>query len=373
MMSGDKQVQSAGDNSQLTQAGIINNYYGIDEKRAREICAETYAIARRDFTEDAYKCANERVQQLEESLFPKLQQIEGALNAFADPSFQILLTSAQRTAAATERENDYDMLSELLVCRITKGQARKNRVGISRAIEIIDKIDDEALCALTVAYSVLQATPTSASCKEGLKVLADLFEKLMYMELPSDDVWIEHLDILDAVRVNLVAPFKSTVECYTEGLSGYATAGICINSDNYKKAMNILEEVGLDSGFLVKNELLDGYVRLPVVQKDEIENLKVSQKKVLNGKVTRIKRKVNEKEVTALEEVWDLYSTDEDANRTVISAFMDEWDGYPSLKKLHSWWDSIPVSFNITPVGVALAYTNARRCDKDIPELPLIT
>lgn len=126
-MGGDKQIQSAGDNSLLTQAGIINNYYGIDEKRAREICAETYAVARRDFTEDAYKCANERVQQLEESLFPKLQQIEGALNAFADPSFQILLTSAQRTAAATERENDYDMLSELLVCRITKGQARKKR------------------------------------------------------------------------------------------------------------------------------------------------------------------------------------------------------------------------------------------------------
>ena len=103
MMIGDKQAQKAGDNSQLMQAGTINIYNGIDEKRAREICAETYAVARRDFTAEAYACTNERVQQLEDSLLPKMQQIEGALSAFADPSFQLLLASAQRTAAATYR------------------------------------------------------------------------------------------------------------------------------------------------------------------------------------------------------------------------------------------------------------------------------
>ena len=167
-MIGDKQAQRAGDNSQLMQAGTINIYNGIDEKRAREICAETYAVARRDFTEDAYACANERVQQLEDTLLPKMQQIEGALSAFADPSFQFLLASAQRTAAATERDTDYDMLSELLVCRITKGQARKSRAGISRAVEIIDKIDDDALCALTVVHAVNKVMPLSGSCKLGL-------------------------------------------------------------------------------------------------------------------------------------------------------------------------------------------------------------
>ena len=72
MMIGDKQAQKAGDNSQLMQAGTINIYNGIDEKRAREICAETYAVARRDFTVEAIaSCANERVQQLEDSLLPK--------------------------------------------------------------------------------------------------------------------------------------------------------------------------------------------------------------------------------------------------------------------------------------------------------------
>lgn len=373
MMIGDKQAQRAGDNSQLMQAGTINIYNGIDEKRAREICAETYAVARRDFTADAYACANERVQQFEDSLLPKMQQIEGALSAFADPSFQFLLASAQRTAAATERDTDYDMLSELLVCRITKGQARKNRAGISRAVEIIDKIDDDALCALTVAYAVNRVTPLSGSCKSGLQVLADLFEKLMYMELPLGTDWIDHLDILDTVRINSVSSFKKIADYYSESLSGYSAAGICIDSENYKNASSILSEAGLNSSFLVPNELLDGYVKLPIVEKKEIKNLTVTRNSVVNGNLIHQQSRINEKEIEALEAVWNLYNTDAEVKKVAVSAFMDEWDRYPSLKKLRIWWDSLPLAFDITHVGTVLAHTNARRCDKNIPELPLPT
>lgn len=373
MMIGDKQAQRAGDNSQLMQAGTINIYNGIDEKRAREICAETYAVARRDFTADAYACANERVQQFEDSLLPKMQQIEGALSAFADPSFQFLLASAQRTAAATERDTDYDMLSELLVCRITKGQARKNRAGISRAVEIIDKIDDDALCALTVVHAVNKVTPLSGSCKSGLKVLADLFEKLMYMELPLGTDWIDHLDILDTVRINSVSSFKKIADYYPERLSGYSAAGICIDSENYKNASSILSEAGLNSSFLVPNELLDGYVKLPIVGKKEIKNLTVTRNSVVNGNLIHRQSRINEKEIEALEAVWNLYNTDAEVKKVAVSAFMDEWDSYPSLKKLRIWWDSLPLAFDITHVGTVLAHTNARRCDKTIPELPLPT
>ena len=372
-MIGDKQAQRAGDNSHLMQAGTINIYNGIDEKRAREICAETYAVARRDFTADAYACANERVQQFEDSLLPKMQQIEGALSAFADPAFQFLLASAQRTAAATERDTDYDMLSELLVCRINKGQPRKNRAGISRAVEIVDKIDDDALCALTVVYAVNTVTPLANSCKLGLKVLADLFEKLMYMELPLGTDWIDHLDILDAVRINSVGSFKKIVDYYPERLSGYSSAGICIDSENYKNVLSILSEAGLNSSFLVPNELLDGYVRLPIVGKSEIKNLTITRNSMVNGNLIHKQSRINEKEIEALEAVWNLYNTNAEVKKVAISAFMDEWDSYSSLKKLRIWWDSLPLAFKITHVGTVLAHANARRCDKTIPELPLPT
>ena len=53
MSMSDKQVQKAGNNAQQMQAEIINitNVSGIDEKRAREIFNEMYAIARKDFTQ----------------------------------------------------------------------------------------------------------------------------------------------------------------------------------------------------------------------------------------------------------------------------------------------------------------------------------
>lgn len=373
-MTVDKQTQKAGDNSQLMQARTINIYTGIDEKRAREICAETYAVmVRKDFTAEAYACANARVEQFENALMPRMLEIEGALSAFSDPAFQFLLASAQRTAAATERDSDYDMLSELLICRITKGTARKSRAGISRAVEIIDKIDDDALCALTVVHAINELMPTSGVCKAGLKVLADLYEKLVYMDLPTGSDWIDHLDILDAVRINSVASFKKMNVYYPEKLLGYSSAGIKKDSEDYKKALDLLSEVNLNSSILIPNELLDGYVLLPVVNKGAIKQLVITRKIVVNGVSVIQDEKINEKEIKAFEAIWNLYSTDENAKKEVVSAFMREWDSYPSLKQLHVWWDSLTVAFDITHVGTVLAHTNARRCDKTIPELPLPT
>ncbi|MDE7184067.1 MAG: hypothetical protein K2O40_06215 [Lachnospiraceae bacterium] len=244
---------------------------------------------------------------------------------------------------------DYDMLAELLVCRIAKGTNRKNRTGISRAVEIIDKIDDDALCALTVVHAVNKVLPLSESCKSGLKNLANLYEKLIYMELPSGTDWIEQ-DILDAERINSIGSFKKTLEYYPERLEGYSSAGICINSDEYKK---------------------DGYARIPIVNKEAIESIFIARNTVVNGKLPIQQDKINEKEIETLEAIWNLYTTDSTAKEAAISAFMQEWDSYPSLQKLHTWWDTLPVAFNITQVGTVLAHTNARRCDKTIPELPL--
>ncbi len=373
IMSDNKQSQKAGDNSQLVQAGTVQIFNGIDEKRAREICAETYEIARRDFTADAYACANKRVQQFEESLFSRISKLEGALNSFADPAFQFLLTSAQKTAAASERDADYDMLAELLVCRIEKGQSRKTRTGISKAVEIVDKIDDDALCALTVIHTVKQILPSAGFCKAGIKILADTFEKLIYMELPTGIDWIEHLDILDAVRINNVNQFKKIDVLYPESLDGYSLAGIEIGSDNYKKALELLASVNLGSSTLVTNELLENYVRLPISNKIKIKDARIIYNTEVNGVVDSSPKPLNEKEIEILEAVWDLYTKDVNANTNAKRAFMKEWDNHPSLNKLHSWWDKIPYAIDITYVGTVLARTNARRCDKNIPELPITT
>lgn len=368
----DKQIQKAGGNSQQVQAGTINitNVMGIDEKRAREIFNEMYAIARRDFTKDAYECANERVAQFEESLMSKIVQIDGALEKFADPSFQFLITEAHKTAAATERVVDYDLLSELLVHRIQKGEKnRKVRAGIARAVEIVDQIDDDALCALTVSHVIGSLFPIANSVNEGLNVLEDTFSKLIYTELPKGREWLDHLEILDAVRLSSFGNLKKIEQFYPEQLNGYACVGIPKGTDKYDNAVSLLEKNQLSNTWLIDHELLDGYVRLPISSKTSIDSLKIVNRKVVNGQLEERYFDLSREQKGVLEEVFELYDTNEELKKKVVDGFMNEWKKRKTLAALCEWWDGIPMAFQITAVGKVLAHSNAQRCDKSIPPL----
>ena len=97
VMNNCKQLQKAGDGSNQYQANTIIVQNGIDEKRAREIYNEMFAVTRRDLSAEAYDVACRRVNEFENDLIPKMQKIEGALDAFADPAFQFMITSAHRS------------------------------------------------------------------------------------------------------------------------------------------------------------------------------------------------------------------------------------------------------------------------------------
>ena len=313
------------------------------------------------YTSDAYNTANQRIEKLEANVLPKINQIDGMLPAFADPAFQILLRKAQQTAAATEREDDYSLLTELLVCHVQKGNDRKNRAGISQAIEIVDQIDNDALCALTVAHAVSHYLPVSGDFNTGLEVLNTLFSQLMYQELPSDVAWIDHLDILGAARFTMVGKLKTFSEYYSSRLDGYVCVGIKENSDEYNKAIEILKNAQINCEILVANECLEGFVRLKLTSKSSIEQLGY-----FKG-LTRVA--IDDRQQDALRQVWDLYCQDPDLKNKAKTNFMTLWDSYTALHDLRIWWENTPQGFQITRVGEILAHTNAKRCSSEIPDL----
>ncbi len=370
-MIGDRKKQRAGNNSQQLQANSINitNISGIDEKRAREIFDEMYAVARRDFTQDAYNCANQRVSKFEESLMSKIVQLDGALEKFADPSFQFLLTEAHRTAASTEREADYDLLSELLVHRIEKGEQRKTRVGIERAVEIVDQIDDDALCALTVAHAVAKLLPIATEITEGLDILQNIFDKLVYMTLPQGREWLEHLEILNVIRVSTFGGLKKLEQFYTERLAGYVCVGIKKGSENYNTAIEILNNLMIPHVFLTEHELLNDYVRVPVVTFESLETARYTLSENIDGVSVNREINLSDEQKQGLKNIIGLYDNSEEIKQQVNAAFVSEWEKRNSLKCLSDWWDAIPLSFDITAIGTVLAHANAQRCSSDIPAL----
>ena len=178
-----KHNQKGGNDSTNIQAENMTITLGIDEKRAREIYHEMNLQVRKDYSLEALDIANKRITEFENKLMPKMEEVDGALEAFTDPSFQLLLVEAQKTAASTERPADYELLSELLIHRFKKGANRFTRAGISRAVEIVDEIDDDALLGLTVLHAVSNFMPVSGDIHNGLNVLNNLFGKLFYGNL----------------------------------------------------------------------------------------------------------------------------------------------------------------------------------------------
>lgn len=351
----DKQTQKAGANSQLFQASTV--ILGIDEKRVREILEEQLPIALRDFTAEAITTANFRSKRFNSSLLKRMVQ-ESALTAFSDPSFQILLTEAQKRAASTEREQDYDLLSELMVHRFQKGSNRSIRAGISRAVEIVDQISDEALLGITVFHSVSYFIPVSGDMAQGLKVLDDLFDKVIYNILPINNNWLDHLDILDAVRVSSFGGTKLLEDFWYDQFDGYLKNGIEESSEKHNETKVILVQAGLAQNYLVKNTLNEKYFKLEVVNKNNISKLSITN---VSGK-----RSITDDERVALEKVYDLY----DGNKMSKEDFIKEIEKHPNLKKLREWWNTLEKqAIQITSVGRVLAHSNAQRIDRSLPPL----
>lgn len=361
----NSQTQKARDYVKQTQIENLTLNIGIDEKRAREICQEMTLQWRDDYTQEARSITSSRVTELENRLLPKMEAVDGALRAFADPSFQLLLVKAQKAAAATERPADYDLLSELLIHRFQKGDNRIARAGINRAVEIVDVISDDALLGLTVFHAVANFIPEAANIYQGLDTLNDLFGKLLYSSnLPTGNDWLDHLEVLDAIRVNYSGKLKTAQQYYSEQLIGYIDVGIEKNSENHHKAIILLSTNNLSQKTLIDHALNNNFVRVDLFNKNQINTIVSYQENDTYKKLA-----LSEKQKNVLREIYDLYKQDESVKQENIQVFMQEWDKRQNLKKIREWWDNIGTAINITSVGKVLAHSNAQRCDNTLPPL----
>lgn len=366
-----KQSQNAGDNSTQMQAGTINNYYttvtGIDEARARMICQEEYAIARQNWTSEATVIADDRVHQLEDKLMPKLIAYDNTLKIFTDPDFQFTLRQAQISAASSERESDYEMLSELLLHRAEQGDNRERRLGIRKAIEVVNQITDEALMGLTMVYAVSYFCPESDDVNNGLSVLNKIYGRIISnQQLPIGQNWMEHLDLLSAVRMGTekINAFKKLEEFIPSQLSKYLVSGAEIDSESLNSIKKDFEQCGIPATCFIPHPFKPNYVMIDVPA--DVEDI-VIIRTLADGNV--LKKPLNKEQQRVMSNAIAILRKDESANPSMRDKLMEEWDKYPNLKMVREWWDILPCSFTITPVGTALANAYAHSKDSSVPSL----
>ena len=378
MVAVDSQHQNVGNYSPSLQtagpvSGNINQIIniGIDENQTRAMVEKCVDQKFEVLAESTNAMVQERLQNFSHAMDSRISRFEEnreqVQKNFCDPSTQVFYGNAQRVAVCTNRPIDFDLLSELVVQRIQ--QPNDNRLlntSLSRAVEIVNQIDHGALCGLTLIYFFRYFSPNLSNCHLGLDQFAKTFEKLIETDLPTGLDWLDHLQVLGAVTLNPVMAFNLTEDTIAEKMNGYSSAGIRIGSEAYLKAQELLKANGLPFSFIVQNELMEGYVKLPIAHRNDVEKLNLNVRtgdKSFNISLTKEQRK-------ALENVWDLYDRDAEVKKRARDAFIAEWNKREPLKKALDWWKTISRDFLITSVGRALAQSNAQRCDSAIPDLP---
>ena len=213
-----------------------------------------------------------------------------------------------------------------------------------------------------VFHAVSRFSPESGDLDAGLDRLDNLFNTLFYSDLPEGNHWIDHLDLLGAVRVNPIGKLKPLLDYYSSMLDGYVCVGIHKGSENYFKAIELLASIDASEDFLIDNVLNPNYVRLNSPQQNSFE----STYKLI---APNVMIPLSTKEKTTLKDIVSLYNKDYQLLQNVKKSFSEKWKLRKSLNQLNNWWEKIPYAFTLTEMGIVLAHANAQRCDNSLPPL----
>lgn len=346
----DRQLQKAGPGShQIQVSGDLVVVEGVTEERAREIAEATAQRAIAEYTEEAESTALSRIRTFDEELLGRLAESD-ILGALADPGVQVLLRRAQVGAACTERPKDHQMLAGLIEDRVRRGSERHVRAGINRAVEVVDQIEESALMGLTVFWAATRFTPAVGPMEQGLDAWESLFSQLIVDELPLGRDWLEHLDILDALRTGQVQKLKRFSEYCSTVLGGYVAPGVEVGSEQEREVRERAAALDVELPD-IPHELKPGFKRMPFTNLHALEQA-----------VAATSDLTPEQKHGAVDMAKDPFGLGV-VDQSLVEALMERVEARPHLAALKEWWDQIPGTVAPTAVGRVLARANAMRYD----------
>lgn len=365
-----QQIISGSTNSpalNTTNAPVTINYNGITEERSRAIFDEKLPIALQNYSVESVIVAKDRAYKFRQKLVPRLGEEEKGFESFADPSFLMLLMEAQKAAASTDRESDYDVLSELLANRVKVATDRRLYLGINKAVSVLPFVSDEQLAGMTVEFCIAHIISKSNYIIHGLTAIDECYGKIIgNCDLPKGDGWLDSLEAGGLVK-NLRQPlqkFKKSRQIILEVFKHYTITGIKKGSERYSQAIRLLKSANLTESVLIEHELNNEYVRILALDEAGIDEL-VGNRTLEDGVILKVS--LNDAQKEALRKIMALYEDEgglrEDFRNRLVSKFME----FPNLQKVMEWWDNNETFYELTIVGKILANANANKCDARIP------
>ncbi len=370
-MEKNKQIQESGDNSQQFMANtLIVNNNGLTEQQVREIINSEIANTLKENQLVANDIAQKRLTEFEDILLPKLVKTE-MLDLFKEPAVQILFKSAQRTAICSERKLDYELLSELLIHRTKNNNINKN-VAISNAVEIIDKITEDALLVLTIFHAVTCFSPISGNIDEGFKILDELFEKVLRAtKLPNNDEWIENLEINRIISFNTLGSTKKISDFWFEKFTSYSQIWIKKDSEEFCQLCQELKDNNIPMDIIIDNPLDTNFKTLKILQREQIDNLSFTRIISDSKQNISIQIPITEKQKNVIKNIFDNSKFKSNGNNNEKILFEQKLNEYKNLKYINEWWNKNITKFSIrlNSIGKVIAHTNVKNIDPSLPDL----
>lgn len=349
------QTQKAGNDSQQFMANtlIVNN--GLTEQQIRSIIDQEIKNTLKENQLVANDVAQERLDNFENVLIPKLVKSE-MLDLFKEPAVQMLFKTAQKTAIGSGRKLDYELLSELLIQRTNKNNLNKN-VAISNAIEIIDKLTEEALMVLTIFFAVTRLAPINGNINEGFNILNDLFGKILQeTKLPNNDEWIENLEINRIITINTLGSSENLDDYWFENFTSYSQIWIKKDSDELYEIYKKLSESNIPTDIIIDNPLDSNFKTLKILQKNQIQNIIIPLKD-------------NQKDI--IKNIFDDNRFKNNGYNNEKELFKKKLEQFSNLNYINEWWNKNVAKYYIrmNSIGKVIAYTNIKNIDPTLPNL----
>lgn len=197
-----------------------------------------------------------------------------------------------------------------------------------------------------------QFKPMAGEIDDGLDLMEKLFEQLMVgVDLPEGTEWLDHLDVLGAIRTDTLQTFKPFDEYWPSKTPGYVSVGV--ESDSETVGAALIEIFGHRVYLVpVTHELKPGFSRVALPFSEAI------------GINLRSQGNSTEAEIAGVIAIAQQTFKIDEIDAALVPAFMERVRAREYHGRIAEWWGAIPAHFTITAVGRVLARANAKRLDE---------
>ncbi|EAQ3886075.1 hypothetical protein E7U00_20595, partial [Salmonella enterica] len=153
-MFSDKQKQQIGNNSYAIQAGNNVNVSGMSFSEVRELFNILFENQFPKLKDVAYAAAQENAKDFEERVVSDLTKNVDRLiiDKFCDPDVQATLTEALKSSARKGKKANMDVLSQLLVERVSNNNDDFRDIVLTEAVTVVPKLTQQQISLITIVF-----------------------------------------------------------------------------------------------------------------------------------------------------------------------------------------------------------------------------